>query len=166
MDAHGLTRMEKRPDTNFQAFAPDLGDHEGEDEKKKWSSGGPTHGNKRKSSSSYIMNGLRRGRPKQKRAVKMSFRCSPMTRARATYPKRTSVRHSRAGKRFPNRTVLLSCGGERRTLRDEMTRRRSRFKLAIRLGRFFSARAACAPARRIGVSVWRTDFWVKPVRVV
>lgn len=104
--------------------------------------------------------------PETKRAVKMSFRCSPMTRARTTYLKRTFVRHSQAGRKFPNRAVLLPCGGGRRTLRDQMTRSRSQFKLAIRLGRFFSARAACAPARRLGISVWRTDFWVKPVRVI
>jgi hypothetical protein len=124
-------------------------------------------GNKVMSLSSYCMNALCRGsrRPEKEPDAKKPFRRSFMTRARASYLKRNLVRDARAGREFPNPGVLLSCYGDAGSMRAQMTRSRSRFRLAIRLGRVFSARAACAPPRRIGISVWRSDFWVKPVRV-
>jgi hypothetical protein len=139
--------------------------------------------NKGRLGASYCMNALRRGsrRPNKERAVKMYSRCSAMTRARTTYLNRNLVRHSRSRNVRLTSGALLSYFHDRQSLplhspldplaarpsdsKHQMARSRSMFKLAIRLGRSFSAHAACAPARRIGISVWRSDFWVKRVRV-
>jgi hypothetical protein len=50
-------------------------------------------------------------------------------------------------------------------LRRGTTTTELNFRLAIRPGRFHSARAARATARRIGISVWRADQWEVPVVV-
>ena len=65
---------------------------------------------------------------------------------------------------MPRRLVLL-CDRERAGSRQRRTRSESNLRLAIRPGRFPSARAARATARRIGVSVWRSDYWEVPVVV-
>lgn len=117
----------------------------------------------------------------------MPFRGSPMTRTRTTHPRRNSFQNASCGKNLLTRHVLLSFFHDQRNSplesmfdplaapslpsdapfdsKHQMAWNRLMFRLAVRLGRSFSARAAGAPARRIGISVWRSDFWVKPVRL-
>jgi hypothetical protein len=64
-----------------------------------------------------------------------------------------------------SRRLALMCERERAGSRRRRMRSESNFRLAIRPGRFPSARAARATARRIGVSVWRSDYWEIPVVV-
>jgi hypothetical protein len=39
----------------------------------------------------------------------------------------------------------------------------SQFLFAGRLRGLFCDSAACAPARRIGIGIWQTDYWKKAV---
>src|SRR5215475_9361403 len=116
-------------------------------------------GNKAEGRDSYVMNALSGMlRLKKQRGVIMASVVHPMTRSRIVYPNRALVRHasSRKNLRSPRRLAAL-CERQRSGSRPRTTGPRSNFRLAIRPGRFPSARAARATARRIGVSVWRSD---------
>jgi hypothetical protein len=128
---------------------------------------GPTRsstGNKRRRRSSYVMNGLsRRSRLIKQRGVLMASVVHPMARTREMHLNRNDIRQASRRKSFLSRGLVSLCDRSR-TGRKSL-RRSPNFRLAIRPGRFPSARAARATARRIGISVWRSDQWEVPVVV-
>jgi len=112
------------------------------------------------------MNSLsRRSRHEIEHGVVTASVVYSMTRLRTVYPNRTLVRHSSRSKNFLRRRLVLLCDRNRPGLGRGRIRTRSKCKLAIRPGRFPRARAARATARRIGISVWRSDYWEIPVVV-
>jgi hypothetical protein len=117
-------------------------------------------GNKGKGWDSYVMNSLsRRARHGIERGVVMASVVHSMTRLRTIYPNRNLFRRAWRRKNFLGRRLVLLCARSQSDSRRGRIRTRSRCKLAIRSGRFPSARAARATARRIGISVWRSDYW-------
>ena len=115
---------------------------------------------------SYVMNSLScKSRTGKELGVVMASIVHPMTRTREIHPGRSDIRQTSRRKNLPPPRLLSLCDRSRLHSGRRTRRRGFSSRLAIRPGRFPSARAARATARRIGVSVWRSDQWEVPVMV-
>jgi len=86
-----------------------------------------------------------------------------MTRTRSSSAKRKLFRRAIGARHGLSRSVVSSASRVQNRGRTSSSDCPS--VLAIRPGRYFSARAARAPARRIGVMIWRAESWTVPVLV-
>ena len=128
--------------------------------------GGEDGWNKGACRASYVMNGLsRRSRLIKQRGVIMASVVHPIARTRETHLNRNDIRQASRRKNLLSRGLMSLCERNRMRSGRRNSRRALRSRLAIRPGRFPSARAARATARRIGISVWRSDQWEVPVVV-